>query len=202
MSRLTTTNNYNEVIKPSISYAVLVDFNFDSGHVRLNSSDRDLSFGGNTYSGFFGLGSISSFNENGALTPENIDFQLWCSSSLMATTLSENYHGRGVTVYIGYLDESMQFVDTPWIAWEGKMDVMSITTDENKIGIKLTCENRLLLWNNSSGWLYTQEHQNVLTSSMSPPAGGDTFFDQLGDLMNKSVKWLDTTVKTFYGRDV
>lgn len=201
MSRLSGANA-TEVVKPHIEFAALVDMDFASGHVYLNSRDHNIDFNGHTYLGFGRFGAMGDVTESGDLAPDKIEFTLNAvDSSLLTTALAENYHGRSVTVHIAYLKEDLTFVDTPFLLWEGEMDTMTITADEGALGIKLIAENRLIRWNRSSGWLYTQEHQDHLTKTGNCiMADADTILDQISSTIDKTLKWYDHKVQNWFKR--
>lgn len=175
---------------PHAPYMVAVDLGFDSGHVRVCSGFRAYTFtdlfGSNTYSGLGELGSIDQVKESAQLIPERVALQLsGVDNSLITTALAENYKGRSCTLYVGYLTEAGDLVATPYPLWEGRMDVMTIKSDVNVSTIQLVCENRLILWNKSAGWLYTVEHRAVLMATT------DNFFDQLAIIQNRPMHWGD-----------
>lgn len=192
MSRLSGSNSA-EVEKRHIEFAALVDFDFPSGHVYLNSRDCPLTFNGHVYQGFGQFGSMSDVSETADGSPDKIDFVLSAAPvSVMSSALSENYHGRSVTVHIGYLNPDNSFVDTPFLLWDGYMDTMNISADEGVLSITLTAENHLIKWNQSSGWLYTQEHQNTLVKTgYATSTDTDNIFDQLSSTVDKVLKWYD-----------
>jgi hypothetical protein len=135
------------------------------------------------YQPFGQLASIGSVKENGELVPESLEFVLpGVDGSLITTTLTENYVGRAVTLWVAYLDDNLQFVATPQIIWEGLMDQMNIQRDEKTATIQLICESRLIRWNRPAGWLYTHEHQRLIDST-------DDFLNYVALMVNRVLKW-------------
>jgi hypothetical protein len=59
---------------------------------------------------------------------------------------------------------------------------LTIKSSANSSQINLAAENRLILWDQSAGWLYTQEHQRLIDAT-------DNFFDQVNSLATKAVVW-------------
>lgn len=194
MTRFALTANQDATELAHVPYVLFAEFDFASGFVRVNSGDRTLTNDGNSYGALGTLGGISSVRENGNLSPEKLEFQLsGVDSSLLTTTLTENYHGRDARLWVGYLNpETYQLVTTPQILWEGFMDVMTIRTEQNSSIISLVCENRLIRWNDAADWLYTHEHQRLFDAS-------DSFFNQVALLPNKEIKWRGSHVIT-HGR--
>lgn len=185
MTRFAATENADAVALPHVPYVLFVDLDFASGHVRLNSCDRSFTFGSNTYEAIGKLGGIGPVNESAALNPDKLEFTLaGVDNALISTVITEKYHGRSATLYVGYCDEEWTLLADPEVLWEGRMDTMAVRAEQNGAAIKLVCENRLIIWNLASGWRYTNEHQQLLFS-------GDTFFDRLASLMNKILRWGD-----------
>lgn len=190
MTRFALSANEDAASETHVAYVLLAEFDFASGFIRLNSGDRPYTHSGNTFGAVGQLAGIGRVRENGDLNPEKLDFTLsGVDNSLIATTLTEDYHGRDARLWVGYLDENLQLVTTPQIIWEGFMDQMTIRTEANVSTIGLTCENRLIRWAQSSGWLYTSEHQGLFDTT-------DTFFSFVSVLQNKIIKWGGRTVNT------
>jgi hypothetical protein len=190
MSRFALTANADATALDHVPYVLLCDLNFASGVIRLNSADRSYTHAGNAYQPFGQLASIGSVKENGELVPESLEFVLpGVDGSLITTTLTENYVGRAVTLWVAYLDDNLQFVATPQIIWEGLMDQMNIQRDEKKATIQLVCESRLIRWNRPAGWLYTHEHQRLIDST-------DDFLNFVALMVNRVLKWGGFPVRT------
>jgi hypothetical protein len=193
VTRFSVTANADAVVLPHIPYVMFADFDFASGHIRLNSFDREFSFGSNTYTGLGRLVGIGPVKETADLSADRLDFSLThVPNSTMADTLTQTYHGRSASLYVGYLGDSNTLVGTPHLLWEGLMDSLKVRTEEGSSIINLVCENRLMLWNKSTGWLYTHEHQREFDPD-------DLFFNQVASLQNKVAKWGEETVTSGNG---
>lgn len=193
MSRMDSTANNAVTAQPHVPYCVFVDLAFDSANVRVCSGYRSYIFddaeGSNTYSGLGEFGAIDQVKESASLVPDKLQLTLsGVDNGLLTSTLAENYHGRSATIYVGYLNSNGDLVDAPYLCWEGRMDVMTIKTDVNSSTISLVCENRLVLWNRSQGWLYTTEHQSTLMGII------DNFFDLLPVFQNRTLGWANFKV--------
>jgi len=194
MTRFSSASNADAVELRHVDYILFVDFDFVSGHIRLNTSGTDIAFSGNTYLGLnpkaiIGIGAVK---ESADLSPDKLDFSLSnVPTSTMEDTLAQTYHGRSATLYVGYPQNSV-LVDTPHMLWEGRMDKLLVRSEEGGSVINLVCENRLVLWNRASNWLYSHEHQREFDAV-------DLFFDQVSSLPNKVVKWGEETVTTGNG---
>lgn len=182
--------------QPHVPYVIFADLDFVSGHVRLNSSDRALEFGGNVYLGGGELVGMGEVVESAALNPEKISLTLsGVDNALIAKVLTESYHGRSATLYMSYLGADGALVATPEMLWEGRMDSMGIETSRGSSVIEVICESRLIIWNESVELLYTHEHQGLLTA-----LGTDDFFNRVVELADKVVKWGGQSVGTGTGR--
>lgn len=192
MTRFAAAALTDAASQPHVPYIIFGDLDFLSGHVRVNTSDRNIEFGGNTYLGGGQLVGIGEVVESAALQPEKISLTLaGVDNSLITTVLGESYHGRGAVLYVCYLGSDGALVGTPEMLWEGRMDTMGISTGERGSEIELTCESRLVLWNESNELLYTHEHQGLLTALMI-----DRFFDRVTEIVDKIVKWGGAMVVT------
>jgi hypothetical protein len=184
MTRLSSDNN-DVAEQPHFPYVLLASFDFVSGVQRLNSSDRDYIHDSNTYTGLGHMCSISDVEETGDGSPNALTFQLsGVDTSLTTISLAEKYHRRDVALYLGFLDDAGELVDTPYTLWEGYMDTMSIVTDHNISNIVLVAENRFVMWDRATDWQYTDAHQRLFDPT-------DAFFNQVNSLMNKVIKWKD-----------
>lgn len=187
MSRYESADNAAATEEPHLAYVFLVDLDFESGVIRLNSGDRVYPHGGNTYQPFGDLASIGPVKENGDLVPESLEFVLpGVDNDLITTVFTENYAGRPVTLWIAHLDDDLRFIDTPEIRWEGLMDQMNVQWDKNSSTVQLICENRLIRWNRASGWMYTQEHQGLIAVVLGIV---DNIFSYLARMVNRRLKW-------------
>jgi hypothetical protein len=193
VTRFSVAANANAVVLPHVPYVLFTDFDFVSGHIRLNSFDREFSFGSNTYTGLGNLVGIGPVKETADLSADHLDFSLThVPNSAMADTLTQTYHGRSASLYVGYLNDDLALVGTPHLLWEGRMDSLKVRSEEGSSIINLVCENRLVLWNKSAGWLYSHEHQREFDPD-------DLFFDQVASLPNKVAKWGEETVRSGAG---
>lgn len=186
MSRLTSSTNQTEAAKVGVTLLVLADFDFLSGHVRVHDGLGDVAFSGNTYSGIGSFGGVSSISEGSrdiarplTLTLSGVD-----NSLLTSAMTTGEYQGRTVTLYIGLLNaEAGTFVDTPEIAYEGRMAKMSIQVGKESV-ITLNVENRIRREPRVAR--YTSEDQQLTYA-------GDTFFDQVPNIAGKVGQWGDKT---------
>lgn len=192
MTRLTASENRTASAAAVVPYVCFAAFDFPSGVVRLNSSERSYTFSSNTYLGAGSLAGVSAVKESADGGPDKMEFTLsGVDNSLIVTTLTEKYHGRSVEFYVGYVDQNTDLVATPHLLWEGRMETMAIRTGVNTSVIRLVAQNRNIIWSKTAGWLYTHEHQQLLTA-----LGTDLFFDQVNNMQDKVVRWGSNLVPT------
>jgi hypothetical protein len=168
--RWASSANQAAAERDDIQGVFLLDLAFDSGHVRCNDSDAALEFGGNTYYGVGELGRFDGVEEAEDFVARGTRFELLgVDSGLISTIRNDVYQGRAATLYVGMLrDNSLQFVDTPEVAWSGFMDTMRIEKRGQVSRIILTCEHRLRSAPPFSRW--SDADQKARSS-------GDRFFD-------------------------
>lgn len=182
MSRL-SSNNTTATSAAHVPFVLFAAFNFVSGFVRLTSWDSDIAWGGNAFQSIGKFAGFSDYEETADLTSAALTFTLsGVDASLMSTVLTEKYHNRDVSMWVGWLDSNNNLVDTPYLLWEGFMDSMQIHSDEGQAAISLICESRLLLLAKSAGWGYSDVHQKQFFV-------GDSFFNLVASLPNKVVDW-------------
>lgn len=161
--------------------AWLLDLKFDSGHVRVNDSGADLSFGGNTFSGIGAMGTFDAIEESVEFVARGVRFELTgVDPGLIATTMTEIYQGRPALLYCGMLDENHSFVDTPELFWSGYMDTMEIAREKLECRIILQCEHRLR--NAPPNSRFSDADQKARSS-------GDRFFDKLSFVAGYRNSW-------------
>lgn len=193
--RFDSSDNDDAADQVHVPYVLFVELDFASGFVRLNSTDRTYQHEGNDYTGTGRLAGISPVRENGDLIPEKLEFTLsGVDPSTITTTLTEDYHGRSVKVWLAFVDENRNLIDTPELLWEGEMDVMSIQRDHGSAIVSLVCENRLIRWNETAGWMYTKEHQQLFDPN-------DKFLNFVTTLPNKQIRWGGSRVQTGTSRE-
>ena len=191
MTRWVSNTNETQAAKPATYLTVLCDLAFDSGTVRVHDSVGTLSFGGNDYTGIGQFGSFDIIDENIDNVARGIRLTLsGVESGLISTVMTEVYQGRSVTLYLGLLAEDMTFVATPEELWSGRIDTMSITTDQNVATISVACEYRLR--KEPVIARYTDTDQRIAYA-------GDRFFDLTQKIPQFKATWGDKPNTYSYG---
>jgi hypothetical protein len=183
VTRWVSGTNASRAAEEAVYLVVLADLDFSSGHVRVHDGGGDLVFGGNTFSGIGTFGSLEMIEENVDTIARGVLASLsGIESSLIATVMTEVYQGRAATFYLGLLNESLQFVDTPEEIWSGRMDTMSITLAQRQASIRLACEHRL-----------RREPQaaRMTDEDLQLQYSGDTFFGLMAQIPLYKAAWGD-----------
>jgi hypothetical protein len=188
MTRWNSSNNATAAASTRIALVTLVDLNFADQTMRLHDGSGTLTFSGNTYSGVGDYGSIETVDETTEVIAKTLTFTLsGVPGNLLTESLTQNYQGRTVTLYIGLFNvDTWQFVDTPETIWEGRMDYVTAELSQNIAKLTLKCENRL----NREPLVarYTDLDQQIA----SP---GDTFFNLVYLVPLSSAGWGAVTVQ-------
>jgi hypothetical protein len=162
----------------------LVDFHFDSGHVRANDAGISLSFGGNEYAGVGTFGRFDVVEESFDFVARGVRFELGgVEEGLIATLLTEKYQGRPAALYCGLLEKNLQWVDDPELWWSGFMDTMDILPGDKESKesvIVLQCEHRL-----RSAPMFSR-FSDADQKARSP---GDRFFEMLHLVAGYTSQW-------------
>lgn len=137
----------------------LVHLALDSDPVYVNSSDRNLTYGGNSYIGVGMLGAISAIQESSSLQASGIRLAMsGIPSSYVTMVLGQEYQGRNVTIYQGFLNDLYALVADPILQWTGLIDQMGITLGDTAT-VTLTAENKLIRWETPNVRRYTDADQ-------------------------------------------
>jgi hypothetical protein len=162
----------------------LVELQFPGGTVALNTSNWNLVWGGVTYLGAYGLGSVSPIKDSPGEI-QGISFTLSggdSSSIALALDASAEVQGTPAIIRTAILDTtSFQILDAP-IDWAGTLDTMSIEEDNNQATISATAESAAvdLLRGNLS--TYSDADQQALFP-------GDVAFEYVVSQVDQPVVW-------------
>jgi len=162
----------------------LVELQFPSGTVALNTSNWHLVWGGVTYLGAYGLGSVSPVKDSPGEI-QGISFTLSggdSSSIALALDAATEVQGTPAIIRTAILDTTtFQILDAP-IDWAGTLDTMSIEEDNNQATISATAESAAvdLLRGNLS--TYSDADQQALFP-------GDLAFEYVVSQVDQPVVW-------------
>ncbi|CAB4153257.1 hypothetical protein UFOVP605_53 [uncultured Caudovirales phage] len=145
MTRFANANNATAAASRSVRMFIAIDLDFSTGHVYAHDGIGDITFGGNTYLGVGQFGGIEVVQESVEVIARPVVLTLsGVETNLVSTTMTEIYQNRTATLYLGFLNvDANTLIATPEIAWEGRMNQMSISMGVATSSIRLSCEHRL-----------------------------------------------------------
>jgi hypothetical protein len=162
MARDLTTNTKNQSLAASCTPVFFALFDFQSGAVRVWSGIGTKSWGGNDYTGLGHLGTVAPIEETADVRANGVSFQLsGVPSALIATVLGDNYQGRTVKLWLGFLDSADAIIADPYLIFAGRMDNVEIDEGPETAVIRVQAESRLIDLQRSRERRYTHEDQQI-----------------------------------------
>ena len=136
-----------------------VSLDFDAASVHVNSTPYPITFGGNEYLGVGNLGSVSGLQEGADIQARGVELTLsGIPPELISIALGEEYQGRPIRIWIGFLDENHSLIVDPVNLGIWRMDTMDISLGKTAT-ISVKAESRLSDWNRPRSKRYTNEEQ-------------------------------------------
>lgn len=177
-----TTASQAEIVRP----VMLVYLDFASGAVYVNSADRTIVFGGNSYLGVGNLGQISDMREGAELQADGVSLQLTgVPPDLIALALTDHYQGRAAKVWLAFLDASYALIADPVLAFSGRIDTIDAEIGDTGT-LTLSAESRLIDWERPRLRYYTDVDQQT----QYPGDLGLQFVSQVAD---ETIPWGKST---------
>lgn len=168
---------------PMLALIQLVYMQFPGGDVALNSSNRDVVWGGVTYLGAYGLGEISPIQDAPGEV-KGLQFVLaGISSEYLALALDDaaTVQGTPVSIRTAVLDADFAVVDAP-LEWQGRLDTMNIEENGETCTIAVTAESTAVDLLGGAALTYSDADQR----SLYP---GDRAFEFVVPQSEKPVVW-------------
>ena len=185
MTRDATGATLTEAAGSSPRPVLFVELDYPSGFVRLNSTDRTMSFdsggGAEDFLGAGHLGKITAAGETTELRASGLEMSL---SGIPAATISaafERAQGRPARVWLGFLDAAYQVVADPALIFSGLIDDTAIDLGDTGT-VKLSVENRIIAWERPKVRRYTNEDQQQRFA-------GDKAFEFVNPTVEKELLW-------------
>lgn len=161
----------------------LLQLVFDDATLFFHTGVGTFIWNGDTYTGAGNLLTIDLPEETTDIAAREATFSLsGIPDSILAVALNENYSGRPVKVWYGFLDNAGALIGSPVQEFAGSMDVMTISEDPSSPTISLTAESDLAKLGRSKERRYTAEDQK-----MDYP--DDTGFDYVAGLQDTQIIW-------------
>ena len=184
----------------NMEWAILVTLGFDAGTLRFSTLFRDITTGGNVFSGIGGLADLSPLSESIDTQPQ--DYRITVAGvdvTTVALYLSSPYIGRPASFSYALVDADQNIIGEPI----GPIDtfMQSISLEEGaEPKITVQCSNELADWDRPRPSRYTQEeHKYWIASEIRKgnlaPGTEDTGFRFVPQLENREVVWPN---KTFF----
>lgn len=183
MSRELTSGVVSEITSPDLAPFLLFEGVFASGTLRVWSGIGDLSWNSYTWSGVGSLASISSITEAAETSAQGITVSLsGIPSSLVSLFLGDVRQGSVGKVYLGFMNSSNQVIDSPFMLFEGRLDVPSMEESGDSAIISISYESRLIDLERPRESRYTNEDQQR-------EFAGDLGFEFVPSLQDVVINW-------------
>ena len=183
MSRELTSGVISEITSPDLAPFLLFEGVFASGTLRVWSGIGDLSWNSYTWSGVGSLASISSITEAAETSAQGITVSLsGIPSSLVSLFLGDVRQGSVGKVYLGFMNASNQVIDSPFMLFEGRLDVPSMEESGDSAIISISYESRLIDLERPRESRYTNEDQQR-------EFAGDLGFEFVPSLQDVVINW-------------
>jgi len=182
MARSLTSGLQDAITAKNIRPFFLIEGHFDSGNLNLWTGLGNLIFNSKTYIGTGTILQIASIKESKNIEALGTSFTLnGLDQAIIQIAMNEDYQDRPAYLYMGAFDDNWQVIVDPYLAFEGRMDVMPIQKRPDSVTVTLTVENILVDLNKPVIWFYTPEDQGLYFP-------GDTGFDRVTSLQNKDIQ--------------
>ena len=182
MSRDLNANNLTaagaEIVRP----VAFVELAYDTQTVRVHSAVGTLSWGGYDWAGVGDFGAVDTIEETAELQVSGLTLTLsGINPDLVNDLLNEDYQGRPVKIYMGWLDADFLLPADPDLIFYGFMDTQTITLGTSAT-INITVENRLVDWDRPRVLRFNNETQQARFF-------GDRGFEFVEQAAEKRVVW-------------
>lgn len=166
-----------------IAIVQLIKMDFSTTPVALNTSTWDLVWGGVTYQGAQGLGTISAINDKlGEVQGLKLELFGDTSSISLALDDADIVQGTPITIRTALIETVNYTILQAPIEWLGTLDAMSISEDGEKSVIQVSAESRAVDLLRGTPMFYTDADQRTVNAS-------DGAFKFVVDQVDKKVIW-------------
>jgi len=182
VSRTLTTAVENALAAENVPLVAFVELDFGSGFVRVCTAGYSIAWNTYTWLGLGNLASIEAIGESTEFFAHGVALQLSGIPAAMVTVArTEHYQGRAAKIWLAPLGANYNVLADPYLAWIGRMDVMTINVGKS-CTISLSTETRFADWDRPRTRLYSDADQQAEFS-------GDTGMRYLEQLVEKSLAW-------------
>jgi hypothetical protein len=144
MSRDLTEAVQSAIEATQVQPFLLFEGVFANGTLRVWSGYGDLNWNGYTWTGTGSLGAVSSVQETSQVQANGISVSLsGIPSDLISLILQDCRQGKSGRLYLGFWEDG-GIVSSPYMIFQGKLDVPSIQESGDTAIITITYESRLI----------------------------------------------------------
>jgi len=172
--------------QPQVAWAYFVEMQFASTTMRVTNFNKTFTWNSVDWIGLGALGSISEIKSSEKIEPNPVSLGLsiaqsaWLAFGIGAV---EEYRGLPVKIYQCPLTPEHLLIDSPLLAWEGEMDVIAVSAQDEGGSITLRCEP-------PSKRLRRRNSLRVNAAQQKQRHPDDTGFDYQADLLANPQTWL------------
>ena len=183
MPRPMTAAVRTELGKAVPSPVFLVDLDLPSGAVRRSTHDYDLTHEGNVFTGGADLLDVGPVEETIDLVASGQRITLSGSpASLLGSILTDNFQGRDMKLWIGFLDSAGALIANAVLLFSGPLDQAEAIEGGEEAVIVITAENRLVDMHRDRDRRYTGEDQKQVYPD-------DLGLDYVESMQEKDIRW-------------
>ena len=183
MARTLGTNFEAELAAGEVQPFFAVRMDFDGDIVTVWNGYGEITIDSETYVGSADFLNLREIIETSEVQANSVNVTLTgLDASLVSAALSESYQGRSLKIYFGFLDNTGAIIDTPYIIFSGRMDVMTIEDAGATANIGVTAESRLIDLDRSRTRRYTSEDQKI-------DYPNDKGLEMVASLQDKQITW-------------
>ena len=182
LSSANESASLDRVIRPVLFFELAIDDGSPTEIVRASDAPYPIAWGGHEWTGVGTFIQISAAEETTELKAPGIVATLnGVDPGLVSIALGRHIQGSPVTIYLGFLDEGHQLIDTPFILFRGRADTMPIKLGQTA-SIRLTVESVLADWDRPRVRRYNNADQQQRFPS-------DRFFEFAEQTVDKDIIW-------------
>lgn len=182
MARTLTSAVEAALLAEHVALVAFAELDFASGFVRATTCAYDVVWNTYTWTGLGNLAGIEAIGESSEFFAHGVALRLsGIPPAMVSTARTEHYQGRAARIWIAPLDGSHQVIADPFLAWVGRMDVMTIEMGKTAT-ITVSTETRFADWDRPRTRLYSDADQQA-------EYPGDTGMSRLEQLAEKTLSW-------------
>lgn len=169
---------------PALGLVQLVRMGFTPTPVVLNTSTWNIAYGGDTYLGAAGLGSISAVTDKpGAVQGVTFELAAGASSVIsLALDAAGTVQGTPCTIRTAIIDAATGAVLDAPLEWAGTLDTMTIAEDDNGAVVRVTAESKAVDLLRGKPSFYADQDQVLINAT-------DRSFRYVTDQIDKPIVW-------------